>query len=138
MTDWKEQAKAAWDSESWRSTAREYHNSRPKLSAIMSTEVVRARRLLDDNVTLERAWHELNNNIKSRAADFTVEALMFSLRERGARALDEPDTRPRLAELSDKQVIEVGIRLQRLKPEIARAWPADEIESLMQLREILR
>jgi hypothetical protein len=136
MTDWKEQAKAAWDSESWRSTAREYHNSRPKLSA-MSTEVVRARRLLDDNVTLERAWHELNN-IKGRATDFTVETLMFSLRERGARALDEPDTRRWLAELSDEQVIEVGIRLQRLKPEIARAWPADEIESLMQLREILR
>jgi hypothetical protein len=64
----------------------------------------------------------------------TVEALMYSLRERGTKALAEPDTRRRLSQCSDAQVIEVGNRLQRLKPEIARAWTADEVKQLMRTR----
>jgi hypothetical protein len=64
----------------------------------------------------------------------TVEALMYSLRERGTRALDELDTKRRLSELSDHQVVEVGNRLQKLRPEIARAWNAAEVEILFQAR----
>ena len=55
---------------------------------------------------------------------------MFSLRERGTAALSEPDTRCRLSTLSEEQLHEVGARLQRLKPETARLWSADEIEQL--------
>jgi hypothetical protein len=73
-----------------------------------------------------------------RAAATTIEALMFSLRERGVRALDEPDTRRRLSELSDDQLAEVGTRLQRLKPEIARAWSDDEIKILVRTRAVVR
>jgi hypothetical protein len=40
--------------------------------------------------------------------------------------------------LSDEQALEVAGRLQRLKPEIARAWSADEVERLLHLRETLR
>jgi transposase len=69
-----------------------------------------------------------------RTLQATVEALMYSLRERGVHALEEPATKRRLAELSDEQVIEVGERLQRLKPEIARAWTADEVKHLMRSR----
>ena len=61
------------------------------------------------------------------AAAMTVEALMYSLRERGTKALAERDTRRRISELSDEQALEVAGRLQRLKPEIARAWSADEV-----------
>jgi len=64
----------------------------------------------------------------------TVEALMYSLRERGTKALEELGTRRRLSELSDQQVIEGGNRLQRLRPEIARAWNAAEVEILFQAR----
>jgi hypothetical protein len=64
----------------------------------------------------------------------TVEALMFDLRERGVKALEESATKRRLSELSDQQVIEVGNRLQRFKPEIARAWTAAEVETLFEAR----
>jgi hypothetical protein len=64
----------------------------------------------------------------------TVEVLVFSLRERGTKALVESATKRRLSELSDQQVIEVGNRLQRLPPEIARAWTAAEVETLFQAR----
>jgi len=64
----------------------------------------------------------------------TVEALMYSLRSRGVKALEESATKRRLSELSNAQVIEVGDRLQKLKPEIARAWSAEEIKVLLQAR----
>jgi len=63
----------------------------------------------------------------------TVEALMYSLR-RGTKALEEAGTKRRLSELSDQQVIEVGDRLQKLKPEIARAWSAEEVKTLLRAR----
>jgi len=59
----------------------------------------------------------------------TVEALMYSLRERGTKALEEAATKRRLGALSDKQVVEVGNRLQ-----IARAWTRAEVETLFQAR----
>jgi hypothetical protein len=64
----------------------------------------------------------------------TVEALMYSLRQRGVKALEEPETKRRLSELSDRQVIEVGNRLQKLNPDIARAWNAADVETLFQAR----
>ena len=68
------------------------------------------------------------------ALEVTIEALMFSLRERRTKALEEPDIKRRLSELSDEQLIEVGNRLQRLKPEIARKWTAEEVGILCQAR----
>jgi hypothetical protein len=71
---------------------------------------------------------------RNGAPQATVEALMWSLRERGVKALEERDTKRRLSELSDEQVIEVGNRLQRLKPEIARKWTKEDVEILLQAR----
>jgi hypothetical protein len=68
------------------------------------------------------------------APQWTVETLMFGLRERGIKALEESATKRRLSEISDDQVIEVGDRLQRLRPKIARAWTAAEVETLFQAR----
>ena len=96
----------------------------------------RLRRLLENNVSIERAWHELNT-IRSRAAASTVEALMLDLRERGAAALAEPKVIERLAQLDDRQVTEVTGRLQRLKPEIAHAWSDDEIVALITVKSTL-
>jgi hypothetical protein len=61
----------------------------------------------------------------------SVEALMLVLRERGVQALKEPKVKLWLRELNDDQIVEVGNRLQRLKPEIARAWTPDEVKDLV-------
>ena len=89
-------------------------------------------------------WHETSiealmahfdrNRRAHGAPQTTVEALMLGLRERGAKALSESVVQRRLSELSDNQVIEVGHRLQRLRPEIARAWTAAEVEILFEAR----
>jgi hypothetical protein len=63
---------------------------------------------------------------------------MLGLRERGVAALAEHDICRRLYALDDDQALEVASRLQRLKPEIARAWSADEVAQLLCLREALR
>jgi hypothetical protein len=65
------------------------------------------------------------------AAASTVEALMLDLRERGTKALRKPKVQRRLFDLDESQLHEVGGRLQRLKPEIARAWAPDEIVLLL-------
>jgi len=90
---------------------------------------------MSDDVSVERTWPELNST-PSRATDMTVEALVYSLRERGTAALKEPDTKRRLSQCSDEQVIEVGNRLQRLKPYIGRGpWLPDEVRQLLKARQ---
>jgi hypothetical protein len=134
----------SWNDESWKAAARAYHAARRAPSTVLEVAIEpqrlrRLRRLLNDNISFERAWHELStNHTKGRAAQSTVEALMYSLRERGVKALEESDTRRRLAQLDDEQLIEVGNRLQRLKPQIASAWTADEVKILIQAHGRLR
>jgi hypothetical protein len=81
-----------------------------------------------------RAYYEINTRRDSGAPQSAVEALMYSLREKGTKALDEPATKWWLSELSDQQVIEVGDRLQKLKPETARAWSTEEVKLLLRAR----
>jgi hypothetical protein len=94
-----------------------------------SAEILRARRLLDENVSLERAWSETQAS-RGRAAASTVEALLYSLRTGGA-ALACPHARRRLAELAEAQLHEVSARLQTFQPKIARAWTPVEVELLV-------
>jgi hypothetical protein len=70
--------------------------------------------------------------------DSTIEAVMVAVRERGTAALEEPAIQRCLAQLNDEQIIEVGARLRRLKAEIAPAWTADQVASLIQTRERLK
>ena len=60
----------------------------------------------------------------------TVEALMFSLRERGTKALEEAPTKRRLSLLNETQLRAVCQRVQNFKPESAPAWTPEEIEAL--------
>jgi hypothetical protein len=100
--------------------------------------IARARRLLGDDVSLERAWHEINNDrLRGRAAEATVEALMFSLRN-GIAARGKPDTLRRLSELSDLQLRDVAVRLQKFKAEIAKPWPPEDVEVLLATRNKIR
>ena len=84
-----------------------------------------------DDVTLERAWHEINHPT-DRAAASTVEALMLALRERGTAAQTEPNVERRLGASSESQLHEVCARLQKLRPEIARPWPDSDVERLIE------
>jgi hypothetical protein len=94
-----------------------------------SAEIVRTRRLLDEDFSLERAWSEIND-APARAAASTIEALMFSLRAGGA-ALTSPHARRRLAELTEAQLHEVCARLQKIDLDIARTWTPIEVELLV-------
>jgi hypothetical protein len=69
----------------------------------------------------------------SRAATSTVEALMFSLRERGVSALTERDCQRRLAELSTAQIGSIIERLIVARPR----FPAIGDELLFLLGEQL-
>jgi transposase len=92
------------------------------------------RSFLEDSLMLT---NRSRREPQERAALMTVEALMFSLRERGLAALKEPTTRRRVRELDDDQVVEVASRCQRL--DIGRGkWSDDEIEVLIRMREELR
>jgi uncharacterized protein YjiS (DUF1127 family) len=93
--------------------------------------IVRARRLLDEEVSLEATWHN------GRAAEATVEALMFSLRN-GIAALSKLDTLRRLSELSDAQLRDVAVRLQKFKVEIAKPWSSADVEVLLATRNKVR
>jgi hypothetical protein len=94
-----------------------------------NVEILRARRLLDEDFSLERAWAEINKG-SSRPASSTVEALVFSLRA-GGTALACPNARRRLAELTEAQLHEVCARLQKIDSNIARAWTPAEVELLV-------
>ena len=84
---------------------------------------------MDDGVSIERAYTELNR--RDGAAASTVEAFVWSLRERGPSALQEPATRRRLSELNQTQLREVCGRVQKFKPHIARAWSPGEVAALI-------
>ena len=127
-------AESFWDAPSWREAAQQYHANRPSPPDRQTIE--RARRLLDDNVSLERAWqHEINAR-SGRAAQSTVDAIMFSLRD-GVRALSRPDTLRRLSELDDLQLREVVVRLLQFKTEIAEPWTPEGVGILLAVRRKL-
>jgi hypothetical protein len=90
------------------------------------------RRLMANDVSLECAWHELNER-PQRAARSTVEALMYSLRG-GVGALGRPDVLRRLAELSDAQIREIAVRAQKFRPHIAPAWTEEDVRVLLSAR----
>ena len=93
---------------------------------------------MDSDVSLGQAWSELNDQrYRDEAGATTVAALIHELRDRGIAALNERKARTRLSELGDAQLVEVGVRLRKFRPEIARAWSADEVTSLMLLHERL-
>jgi hypothetical protein len=84
----------------------------------------------------QRERHQPADKPTPRAAASTVEALMYSLRERRTAALEESDTQRRLAQLSEEQLVEVADRLQRLKPHVAQPWSEPEIASLLIVRNL--
>jgi hypothetical protein len=78
---------SCWDAPSWRESALNYHRDRPRGHAIEPERLARLRRLMADDFSLERAWHELRDNRPT--PEVTVEAIRQSVRERWLKELDE-------------------------------------------------
>jgi hypothetical protein len=98
------------------------------------------RKFVPPSAPALRAFYDACLNRERRlygAAPTTVEALMYSLRERGEKALAEPDCQRRLSELKEGQLREVAVRLQKLLPEIAAAWTPEQVETLIAVWEKL-
>jgi hypothetical protein len=79
--DWVDMARAPWDAPGWKAAAAEYHdNSHQSVATIEPERQQRLRRLVDNDVSRERAWSELNGQRRrGEAAATTVEALAYSL-----------------------------------------------------------
>jgi hypothetical protein len=97
--------------------------------------LLRARRLLADDVSYERAYAEFMRERPTPEA--TVDALVHSLR-RGIAELTKPDTLRRLSELDKTQIGDVCEHCMRFQPHIAPAWSRDEIVTLIEVWARLR
>ncbi len=78
--------------------------------------VVRLARLLDDNMSLERVWTEVNQRRGNGAPQSTVEALIYELRRHGLIALQHSNCLRRLDDVSRAHLREVLSRLIKLRP----------------------
>jgi hypothetical protein len=67
----------------------------------------------------------------ARCPEATLEALMFSLRLGIIDGLARTDAKERVSRLSEEQLRAVCDRLRNFKPQIAKAWTAEEIEALV-------
>ncbi len=122
--------------DTWGAATAEYHRALRHRRLIVETEpeqLAQLRRLLKDSVSLDAVWHELNSRRRPDAPQPLVEALMFSLRS-GVAALSRPETLRRLATLSDAQLREVAVLVQKFKPEIAQPWTPQDVEVLITVR----
>jgi hypothetical protein len=79
-----------------------------------STEILRARRLLAQDMTLEQAWYEVNERAAHPTPQVTVEALLHCIRERGVAALKEPANLERLARCDAAAKAQIDKRIGRL------------------------
>jgi hypothetical protein len=90
--------------------------------------ILRARRLLADDISLERAYYEI---LRDRPApESLIDALVFSLR-RGPGELTQPDTLRRLSALDADQLEDICLRVQAFRPGIAPAWSAADADLLI-------
>jgi hypothetical protein len=122
-----------WAEPSWREEALEYHKNRGDrvgIAPYAPEHLARLRRLTDDSVSLDRAWHELHGR-RSGAAASTVEALVIGLREGLAALPKNPKRLRRLSELNAEQLRAVCERLQNFQSHIAPAWTPNEVMALV-------
>ena len=120
-----------WDGPSWRASAKDYHEQRAsrRTSETISPErLAHLRRLMADDSSSDRAWHELEADRTAPKA--TVDALMFSLR-RGINELTRPSTLRRLSTLDEYQLEDVCLHVQAFQQRIAPAWSAADVDLLI-------
>jgi hypothetical protein len=79
-----------------------------------SAEILRARRLLASDLSLEGVWHELNDPRPHPTPQVTIEALLHCVRERGLAALKEPANVERLARCDAAAKAQIDKRIRKL------------------------
>jgi hypothetical protein len=130
------QAMTPWDAPSWRDAAVEYHRDRlGRLAVEIELKLARLRRLMANDISIDRAWHELEAD--RRAPKATVDALMFSLR-RGINELTQPSTLRRLSTMDEYQLEDVCLRVQVFQQRIVPAWSAADVDLLISAWRKLR
>jgi hypothetical protein len=82
-----------------------------------SAAVQRARRLIDDSTSLERAWAEVNDPQNRPTPQVTIEAVMYLVRERGVATLTEPGNKERLKTCDAAAKQQIRGRIARLTRE---------------------
>jgi hypothetical protein len=126
-----------WLNPAWREAARQYQTARGRRTLVTEMpphRLSRLRELLADEISLDRAWRELNDDGNQPAPQVTLDALIYELRTLGVAAFKNPSCRRRLADLSDLQLRELLAALIRTR---AR-YPAITDELLIALDEIRR
>jgi hypothetical protein len=68
-----------------------------------------------EDMSLDALWHRLNDLGRNPTSQASIEALMYSLRERGLNALTEHDCQRRLSELHPDQLDSVITRLTNMR-----------------------
>jgi hypothetical protein len=101
---------------------------------IEAERLARLRLLLSDTISLDRAWHELNERGAHTAPQVVVEAVLHQLRTDGLGVFADPNCRRRLTDLSDGQLRDVLAVLIRVRTRC----PAVTDELLIALDEIRR
>jgi hypothetical protein len=94
----------------------------------VDARALRARRLLDDGTSYERAYGEILRDLP--APEALVEALMYSLR-RGVNELTQPDALRRLSVMDRDQLKDICRRVQAFGSRIAEPWSADAVDALI-------
>jgi hypothetical protein len=72
------------------------------------------KRLLDSNVSIERAWNELNDPRNRPTPQTIIEAILFCVRERGLAALKEPANLERLSRCDATAKARIDQRIEKL------------------------
>ena len=109
----KQIAADAWSSEGWKRAAVEYDHVE-----IPAEELARLRHLMSDEISLDRAWNEINRAARERyneAPKATYDAVVYELRTYGLAQLTQPNCQRRLADLSTAQVKAVIASLQQCR-----------------------
>jgi hypothetical protein len=104
------QGRDGWNDPGWAKAARDYRTSRAGRLGVVEIEPTQHARLpllLSDGISLDRAWHEINDPNARPAPQAMMNALLYQLRTDGLAALKNPSCRGRLTDLSDEQLREV-------------------------------
>jgi hypothetical protein len=131
----KDQPGDYWSDPGWRNAARQYHAARGHrtlVNEIQPERLAQLRRLLRNDISLDRVWHELNERGDQPAPQVMLDAVLYQLCKDGIAALENPSCRHRLAKLSDTQLRELIAALIRART----TYPAVADDLLLILDEI--
>jgi hypothetical protein len=113
----------AWAEASWREAAKQYHRDRAGRTLSVVTEprrLAQLRRLMADDVSLDRAWHELNDTHKRPTPKASIDAVWHAFLERGVAALSQPEVMDRIAHCDEDARAELDRRIATIKVEVGR------------------